>query len=419
MTYALTTLSGGLRVASHHLSGIESVAIAISVDVGARHEGEAEHGLSHLLEHMAFKGTETRSAQAIAEAFDAIGGQFNAYTSMESTVYHVKVLKEYIEVAVEILADIFQRSIFDTKELEREKGVIIQEIAMHKDTPDDVIVDLFDATCFPKQALGRTILGTEEGVSAFTSQDVAEYMRHHYRPQHMVISAAGAVTHEALVQLIEHYFPLEATTDKPLPVNARYTGGDARVARTLEQLQFMMGFPGVTVHDEQFFTQQLFATILGGGMSSRLFQEIREKRGLVYHISAFANAYPDTGLMGIYAATAPEQAAELVRAIAEEVMRLPATVTSEELTRAKNQLKAEILMGRESPAALAAIMGRHLLVFDQFRTASDMQHFIDAVQLSDIALFAEQTLTHHTIALATLGDVSQVPEYNTVEAAFQ
>jgi predicted Zn-dependent peptidase len=241
MTYQLTTLDNGLRVATEFLPGVESVAVTVSCGVGARYESEAENGISHLLEHMAFKGTNTRSARDIAEAFDNIGGQLNAYTSMELTVYYAKVLKKDTPLAVEILGDILQHSVFEPSELAREKDVIIQEIGMHHDTPDDLIVDYFDDTAFPEQPLGRSILSTEERIAAFTRDDLIRYMDTHYRPPRMVLSAAGNIQHGEFVSLAKQYFAMRGRDAGPKFQTAIYRGGDSRKESDLEQLHLMMG----------------------------------------------------------------------------------------------------------------------------------------------------------------------------------
>jgi predicted Zn-dependent peptidase len=305
VTYQLTTLKNGLRVASEFLAGVESVAIAVNVGVGARYESEVENGISHLLEHMAFKGTATRSAKDIAETFDAIGGQLNAYTSMELTVYYAKVLKNDAPLAVEVLADIMQNSTFAEHELVREKEVIIQEIAMHRDSPDDLIVDNFDGIAFPNQPLGRSILSTEERVSSYSRQDLFNYMATHYVPSRMIITAAGNIKHEDFVALVEKYFALPENTPSKNFEQATYQGGDSRITADFEQLHLLIGLPTINMHSPDYYALQLYSTILGGGMSSRLFQEVREKAGLAYSVYSMASAYADVGMMSIYAAAAP------------------------------------------------------------------------------------------------------------------
>ncbi len=286
MTYQCSALPNGLRVASEYLPGVESVAVTVSVNVGARYENPQEGGISHLLEHMAFKGTSKRNARQIAEEFDNIGGQFNAYTSLEHTVYYAKVLKEHAHIAVDILSDILQNSLFDEQELIREKEVILQEIAMHHDTPDDLIFDLFDAVAFPDQPMGRSILGTAQKVSAITREEMIAKMQKHYRPGRMVLSLAGNLRHEQAVQWAGEYFSNTGISEQTAPEPAAYQGGDTRQSRKLEQLHLVAGLQGVSLEHPDYYALQLFSAILGGGMSSRLFQEIREIRGLAYTLNS-------------------------------------------------------------------------------------------------------------------------------------
>lgn len=414
MTYQITTLKNGLRVASEFLPGVETVAVAISCGVGARYEKDHENGISHLLEHMAFKGTKTRTAQDIAEAFDMVGGQVNAYTSMELTVYYAKVLKEDTRLAVDILADILQNSLFDEKELAREKDVIIQEIAMHHDTPDDLISDIFDEVAFPDQPLGRSILSTEERVASYTRDDLLRYMQTHYTPKRMILSAAGNVNHDALVKLAEEYFVMPAVADGPSFEIATYAGGEKRVQRDLEQLHLIFGLPGATMHTPDHYTQQLYAGILGGGMSSRLFQEVREKRGLVYTVYAMGSAYEDVGVMSMYAAASPDKAKELSAVLCEQVAGMSKDISDTEIQRAKNQHRAELLMTRENPQSVALWIGRHLLMFGQYRTAGDIEKRINAITKDDILRLGKQ-IAEGKLTIAALGDVSGILPYHELE----
>lgn len=410
MTYQCTTLPNSLKVASETLPGIESVALAVSCGVGARHESAAENGISHLLEHMAFKGTKTRSARDIAEAFDGIGGQFNAYTSMESTVYYAKVLKENINVAADILADILQRSVFDPQELTREQGVVIQEIAMHRDTPDDLIYDYFSETAFPDQPLGRSILSTENQVASYRRDDLIRYMESHYRAPRMVVSAAGNIDHASLLKLTDLYFHLpERPADAPV-VPGSYKGGDIRVTKKLEQLHLLYGLPAVSQRDPDYYTMQMYAIILGGGMSSRLFQEVREKRGLAYTVYASGSAYQDCGLLSIYAATSPDKAGDLSAVLCDELTGMAKGVSDGELMRAKNQFKADLLMARENPQGIATWIGRHLLTYGEYRTASEVIEKINAIGKDDIVRFGKK-LVENPLTVAALGDAKGVLPY--------
>ncbi len=415
MTYQLTTLKNGLRVASEFLPGVESVAVAASTSVGARHESNDINGISHLLEHMAFKGTKTRTARDIAEIFDNIGGQLNAYTSMENTVYYAKVLKDDAALAVEILGDILLNSIFDEQELAREKDVIIQEIAMHRDSPEDLITDYFDETTFPDQPLGRTILGTEEKIASYTRQHLIDYMSTYYTPQSMVLTAAGNIDHAAFVALAERFFPMQASHTPPVCAKATYSGGVSLVQRQLEQLHLIMGVPAISVHDPDYYALQLYTNILGGGMSSRLFQEVREQRGLAYTVYAMSSAYADCGIMSIYAATSADKAHDLSEVLCDELKSMVDHIHPSELIRAKNQMKAELLMTRENPQSVASWIGRHLLTFGTYRTAPDLIGRIDAVTMEDLLRLSAK-LAKGKLSIAALGDIEGVPAYQDLSA---
>src|SRR5690349_12703551 len=362
MRARVSRLANGLRVATDRIDTVDTVSLGIWVDVGTRHEPAEINGVAHFLEHMAFKGTERRSARAIAEEIEAVGGHLNAYTSRERTAYYAKVLKEDVPLALDILADIVQHSIFDPEELERERTVILQEIGQANDTPDDIIFDHFQERAYPNQAMGRPVLGRPEIIRELTRESVVSYLRDHYGAQKMVLAAAGNVEHERLLDLA-------ATLLSGLPAErsastepARYAGGERREERDLEQLHLVLGFPGVVLSDPDYYAASVLSTAFGGGMSSRLFQEIREKRGLVYAIHAFAHSYRDSGLFGIYAGTGEAEAAELVPALCEEAARLQDGFTAVELNRAKAQMKAGLLMSLESTSARCEQLAQHLLI---------------------------------------------------------
>ncbi len=415
MSYQITTLPNGMRVASEFLAGVESVAVAVSVGTGARYETEAENGISHLLEHMAFKGTKTRTARDIAEIFDAVGGQLNAYTSMELTVYYAKLLKDNIELAVDVLADIMQNSIFTEEELEREKEVIIQEIAMFQDTPDDLVVDHFDAMAFAGQPLGRPILGTKEKIAAYSRADLQAYMAKHYRPQRMVVTAAGNIHHEDFVALVKRFFHMEQVANSDSFKRAEYIGGENYINADFEQLHLLVGLPAVAMHSPDYYALQLYTTILGGGMSSRLFQEVREKRGLAYTVYAMASAYEDLGMMSVYAAAAPEKAGELSLVICEQIAGMANDISDNEMSRAKNQQKAELLMARENPQTVASWIGRHLLLFGEYREAHSIIKKIDNVDKQQLKKLAEK-IASGKLTVAALGDVSKVTPYSKLSS---
>lgn len=402
MTYRLTTLPNQLRIASECLTGMESVALTVSIGVGSRYELENQNGLSHILEHMAFKGTHTRSARQIAEAFEDIGGQFNAYTSVEYTSYFARVLKQHMGDALELLADIIQNSIIDEEELKREEAVIVQEIGMHMDTPEDYITDLFDATAYPGQAIGRSILGTEEKVMSYTRDDVARYMNTHYQAPRMVIAAAGNLTHENFLQEVGRHFHLPHGNINLEPEPAQYHGGACHVERTLEQTHVQLGFKGVPITHADYPALQLLSMILGGGMSSRLFQEIREKRGLAYSVSSHVTGYADTGLLSMYAATSPAQMKTLPEVMTEELAKLAEDVSAPELARAKIQQQSDLVLARENSSAVASWIGRHLLIHGEYLTLQTLMARIERVTKEDIKRLAVKLIESEP-TLAVLG----------------
>jgi predicted Zn-dependent peptidase len=408
MTYQLTTISSGLRIASESLPTMETVAIAVTVDVGARHETPDQHGVSHLLEHMAFKGTERRNALEIAESFDRIGGHLNAYTSHEHTVYYAKVLKEDAPLAIDILADIVQHSVFDAAELEREKQVILQELAMHHDTPDDLVFDQFQETAFPGQALGRSILGTAGKIQSHTSDGIKRFVARHYHPTRMVVSAAGNIEHDQLVDLVARQFERGQQPPSAASETGRYVGGDSVKGKKLEQLQLVIGMEGLPRNDPRYHALQVLSIVLGGGMSSRLFQEVREKRGLVYTIQSLTASYADTGVFAVYAATGEQEVRELIPVVCDQLRAVCSHIGEDELLRAKNQQKANYLMARESTSSLAEWIGRHLVQYGEYRDAANLRARIDGVTIEQVKELAGQLFINPKLTLAALGPTGRV-----------
>ncbi|MBV9811899.1 MAG: insulinase family protein, partial [Acetobacteraceae bacterium] len=299
----VTRLPSGLTVATERMDRVETVSFGAYVATGTRHEEAAENGISHFLEHMAFKGTERRTAAAIAEEIEAVGGHINAYTAREQTAFYVKVLKEDLALGADIIGDILCHSTFEPDELERERGVILQEIGQTNDTPDDVIFDHFQLTAYPGQPMGRPVLGTEDRIREMPRRALMDYMRRHYTHSNTVIAAAGNLEHDAVLALVDKHFRDLPGTRAPEAAPAFYQGGEFREARALDQVHIVLGFPSVSYGDDEFYPSMLLATLLGGGMSSRLFQELREKRGLVYSVYSFTAPAVDGGLFGIYAGT--------------------------------------------------------------------------------------------------------------------
>ncbi|MEM6945028.1 MAG: pitrilysin family protein, partial [Pseudomonadota bacterium] len=350
---ALTTLPNGFRVVTERMPGIHSACIGVWIEAGARHEEAGENGVAHFLEHMAFKGTGRRSAQMIAEEIEDVGGHLNAYTSRERTAFYARVMKEDVPRAISIIADILLDPSLDPQEMELERGVILSEIGLAHDTPDDIIFDWLQETAFPGHPLGRSILGTAEGVSAFGREALAGFIGREYRPGRMILSAAGAVDHAEIVALAESLFgrmePGPAAVEHP----ATFGGGERRVVREFEQAHFCLGLEAPGYRDGRHYAAQIAATTLGGGMSSRLFQEAREKRGLCYTIFAQAGSYAETGLLTVYAGTSAEALGELMRLTAEEIHRAAGDLSAAELERARAQVRAGLVMGVEGASARA------------------------------------------------------------------
>jgi predicted Zn-dependent peptidase len=398
----LTRLPNGLTVVSETMTRVETVSLGAYVCAGTRDEQAAENGVSHFLEHMAFKGTARRDAMAISAEIESVGGHLNAYTAREQTAYYAKVLKEDSGLAADIIGDILTHSVFDPAETERERGVILQEIGQANDTPDDIVFDHFQATAFPDQPMGRPTLGTEETVRAIGQDTLRGYLHRHYAPGRMVVAAAGAIQHETLLDLVgKHFRDLPSGGPTP-PERARYAGGEYREEQDLDQVHIVLGFEGVPYLDPLHYPVMLLSTLLGGGMSSRLFQEIRERRGLVYAISAFSTPFQDSGLFQIYAGTGEDQAAELVPATLHELRRVRHDVTAEELDRAKAQLRASLLMSLESTGSRCEALARQVFVHGRVIPVEETKARIAAVTLDDISAAARR-LFAGTPTLAVLG----------------
>ena len=418
MTVRVSRLESGLRIVTHAMEHLQSAALGIWVGTGSRSETEEEHGLSHLLEHMAFKGTTTRSAAEIAGEIEAVGGEVNAATSVETTSYYARVLKDDVPLALDILSDILRNSVFDPQELKREQHVILQEIGAALDTPDDRVYDLFAAGAYPDQPIGRTILGTPETVKAANSAMIDAYLNRHYRGPSMVIAAAGAVDHDRLVAMAAERFGELASAAGPAPVAAHYQGGDTREVRDLMETQIMLGFEGLPYGSKDFYTGQILASIIGGGMSSRLFQEVREKRGLCYSIYAFHWSFADTGIFGVHAATGPGDVAKLMPVIVDELERAADDMDEDELKRARAQLRAGLLMTLESPAARAGQMARQLLLFGRLIPMEELVEKIEGITAAAVRDLAARIFTGSPPTLATVGPVSGVMERDRIAERF-
>ena len=415
-----SVLANGLRVISEARADVTTAAVGIWVDAGGRYETPAQNGIAHMLEHMAFKGTARRSALDIAVEIENVGGHLNAYTSREQTAYYARVLGADVALAVDLLADILQHSSFAEEELARERTVVLQEIGQSEDTPDDIIFDRLQECAYPGQALGRPILGRAEGVAAMGREQLFEFMGQHYGPERMVLAGAGALSHAELVTLAEDKLGgLAARGGAPFEVEAAaYRGGEAREERELEQVHFAMTLPGLPFGHEDFFALQVASTLLGGGMSSRLFQEVREKRGLCYSIFTFSASYADGGAFGVYAGTGADEIAELVPVVCGALTGLAGTVTGEEVARARAQLKAGTLMALEGSSARAEQLARQLLIYGRAIPLAEIVEKIDAVDEKAVERVISGISSEKRPAIAAIGPLSRLASYGQIAAHF-
>jgi len=404
----VTRLPSGLTIVTESMDRVETVSFGAYVSTGTRDETAAENGVSHFLEHMAFKGTARRSAARIAEEIENVGGHINAYTAREQTAYYVKVLKNDLPLGIDIIGDILTHSSFAQDEIERERGVILQEIGQARDTPDDIIFDHFQETAYPNQPMGRPTLGTEKLIAGMTRDTLTSYMHTHYSAKNMVIAAAGNLKHDQVVSLVEEHFRDLPSHDLPTRTASRYDGGEFRQSKDLDQAHIVMGFPSVPYGHPDYHATMLLSTLLGGGMSSRLFQEVRERRGLVYSIYAFAAPFLDSGLFGIYAGTGEEQTAELVPVVLDELRRLQDGISPDELARARAQLKASLLMSLESTGSRCEQIARQIQLFGRVIPTHETVAKIDGVTEQAILKTADTTF-RGTPTLATLGPIDHVP----------
>jgi predicted Zn-dependent peptidase len=407
MTVEITTLPNGVRVAVEPMDGLHSASVGVFVTAGGRHERPEQNGIAHFLEHMAFKGTPTRNARAIAEEIEDVGGYINAYTGKEMTAYYARVLAADVGRALDILGDIVLNPLFDQPDIDVERGVILQEIGQALDTPDDIIFDWLQEAAYPEQPFGRTILGPAERVEGFGRGDLSGFVSEHYAPDRIIVSAAGGVDPAAVIATCERLFGGIAPRPR-LPVSpAEFRGSERREARDLEQVHLAMGFQAPGARDPEAYVAQVYTTAMGGGMSSRLFQELRERRGLCYTIFAQAGAYDDTGFITLYAGTGEEQIAELVELTADELRRAADGLSPAEVDRARAQMRAGLLMGLESPSARSERTARMLAVWGRVPTIEETLAKIDAVTPERVRAFAERLVTHADPALALLGPVDR------------
>lgn len=404
MSVEISKLASGLTVVTDNMPHLETAALGVWAGVGGRDEKPNEHGISHLLEHMAFKGTTGRSSREIVEEIEAVGGDLNAGTSTETTSYYARVMKADVPLALDVLADILANPAFEPDELEREKNVIVQEIGAAQDTPDDVVFEHLNELCYPDQPMGRSLLGTAKTLHAFNRDSLRDYLSTHYRGPDMVVAAAGAIDHKQVVAEVEKRFASFQATPGPKPQAARFGKGAAKVVhRELEQAHLTLALEGVPQTDPSLFSLQVFTNILGGGMSSRLFQEVREKRGLCYSIYTFHAPYTDTGFFGLYTGTDPADAPEMMEVVVDIMNDSVETLTEAEIARAKAQMKAGLLMALESCSSRAEQLARHVLAYGRPQTVQELVARIDAVSVESTRDAARALLSRSRPAVVALG----------------
>ena len=408
MTLRLTTLPNGFRIVTEDMPGLKSASAGVWVMAGGRHERANQNGIAHFLEHMAFKGTKRRSSLQIAEEIEDVGGYINAYTSREMTAYYARVLEKDVALALDVIGDIVLNPAFDKKEIEVERHVILQEIGQALDTPDDIIFDWLQEVSYPDQAFGRTILGPTERVSAFTRADLKAFVAQHYGPGQMILAAAGGVNHDEIVAQATEIFggmkAKPATSFQP----AAFKGAERREVKDLEQVHFAMAFDAPGYRHPDVYTAQVYSMTMGGGMSSRLFQKVREERGLCYSIFAQSGAYEDTGQITIYAGTSADEIGELTQITMDELKRAAGDMSEAEVARARVQIKAGMLMGLESPSSRAERIARLLAIYGRVPDLDEAIARIDAVTMADVRRYAGEMAGADT-ALALYGPVSKAP----------
>jgi predicted Zn-dependent peptidase len=414
-TERLHTLPNGFRIVTEAMPGLQSASIGLWVEAGGRHETPQQNGIAHFLEHMAFKGTRRRSALRIAEEIEDVGGYINAYTSREMTAYYARVLSGDVVMALDVIADIVLNPVFRKADIETERHVILQEIGQALDTPDDIIFDWLHEVSYPDQPFGRTILGPEERVAAFKKADLQDFTGQHYGPDQMILSAAGGVDHDAIVAAADRIFGHLKPVGSAIIQPARFVGGERREVKDLEQVHFALSFEGPGYRDDKVYTSQVYSTAMGGGMSSRLFQKIREDRGLCYSIYAQSSAYEDTGQVTIYAGTSSAEIGDLTQLTLDELKRAADDMTDAEVARARAQLRAGLLMGLESPSSRAERNARLLSIWGRVPAVSEAVAKIDAVDTAAVRAYAAD-LTAARSAMALYGPVAAAPGIVEVRA---
>ncbi len=407
--YSKTILPNGVRVITESMPAFRSASLGIWADVGSAAETPERRGVSHLVEHMLFKGTKQRTAREIAEAMDGVGGNLNAFTDKESTCYYAKVMDQHLPLAVDVLSDMFLNSTFDPAELAKEQNVVLEEIKMYDDSPDELIHDLFIQTMWKDSNLGAPTIGFAETVTALTPADLRNHMKRHYAPNSVVVAAAGNVDHGAVVEMVSQAFAgFSGSCQLPPIESPRLTPATFFKHKDSEQAYVVLGTPGVSVRDERRYTLSVMDTILGGGMSSRLFQEIREKRGLVYTVYSFQAAYRGAGLFAVYAGTSPKHVNDCVNVIGEQFADLRENLVGDaELRLAKEHIKGSLTLSLESTSSRMIRLGRSEFSLGRELTTEEIEEKVEAVTAEEIRELARELLREEQLGLCVLGPVDE------------
>ncbi|SHI55290.1 M16 family metallopeptidase [Desulfosporosinus lacus] len=403
--YKKTLLPNGVRIITEEIDHVRSAALGIWVGAGSRDEREGFEGISHFIEHMFFKGTEHRSARALAESLEAVGGQLNAFTTKEYTCYYAKVLDEDLDLAIDVLSDMFFSSLFDEKEIEKEKNVVIEEIKMYEDSPDELIHDVFSECVWNDHPLGKPILGTEESIRSLSRERIMQFLTEHYAPDNVVISVAGKIKHEDVVaKLSPHFGTFNRGGRRVLEETPKGLTIEHYQKKDTEQMHILLGVPGLGQDDEDIYAMHIFNNILGGGLSSRLFQEIREQRGLAYSVYSYHSTYVDTGLFAVYAGTSPKNTQEVIACILEELMEMKKKgISVEELVRTKAQIKGGLYLGLEAVSSRMSRLGKTELTYNRVLSPEEVVEKLEKVTQEDVLRVIGRLWQKENISIMTLG----------------
>ncbi len=407
--YNRTTLPNGLRVLTERMPSVRSATVGIWADVGSAVESPERRGISHLVEHMLFKGTQRRSARQIAETMDGVGGNLNAFTDKETTCYYAKVIDRHVPLALDVLADMFLHSAFDPQELAKEQKVVLEEIKMYEDSPDDLIHDVFLQTMWRGSSLGAPTIGFAETIVKITPEDLRAHMRAHYSPNCVIVAGAGNVEHDRFVELVSEQFAgFEGACALPQPESPAVTPATNVRYKDSEQAYLVLGTRGIDVRDERRYAASILDTVLGGGMSSRLFQEIREQRGLVYSVYSFQAAYRAAGLFGVYAGTSPENVQSCIDVIVEQFARIRnAPIGEDEFRLAKEHIKGSLTLSLESTSSRMIRLGRDEFAMGRTVTPDEIEAKIDAVTPGQVQELAHELLADENLGLCIIGPVDE------------